>query len=140
MNTINQQFDVETYVLMEKAAKQAGKKFGRRMAGFSFDRKGRAYLILSSRVGHTLDNKPTTTRGGKKTMEDVKQLERRISRLEKRINEVKAHARALEKVVKNVIGDATKSAFEFAVSQYGWQELHEMNERVVREDLKGKDD
>lgn len=67
-------------------------------------------------------------------MDKVKYLERKVERLEKRLEECAAHGRALERVVKNVIGDATKSAFEFAVKQYGWQELHDLHQKTVEEE------
>ena len=44
MSTLNQTFDIETYVLMEKAAKQAGKNSVEEWLGF----------LLTERVGHTL--------------------------------------------------------------------------------------
>ena len=43
MSTIDQEFDVETYVMMEKAAEQAGKKTVEEWLGF----------LLSERVGLT---------------------------------------------------------------------------------------
>jgi len=43
MKTINQTFDVETYVRMEKAAKQAGKNSVEEWLDF----------LLTERVGHT---------------------------------------------------------------------------------------
>ena len=43
MNTINQQFDIETYVRMEKAAKQAGKNSVAEWLD----------SLLTERVGHT---------------------------------------------------------------------------------------
>jgi len=73
-------------------------------------------------------------------MEEVKLLKRKIERLEKRLDRAEAHGRALERVVKHVIGDASQKAFEFAVEQYGWHELHDMNERAMRETFKGKED
>ena len=59
-------------------------------------------------------------------MDDIKYLRRKVDRLEKRLDETEAHTRALEKVVKRIIGDVGQAAFEFAVKQYGWQELHDM--------------
>lgn len=73
-------------------------------------------------------------------MEAMKLLERKIERLEKRLDQAEAKGRALERVVKHVIGDASQKAFEFAVEQYGWHELHEMNERAIRKAFKGKED
>ncbi len=73
-------------------------------------------------------------------MEALNQMKRKVERLEKRLDRAEAKARALERVVKHVIGDASQRAFEFAVEQYGWHELHEMNERAMREALAGKDD
>ena len=73
-------------------------------------------------------------------MEELKLLKRKVERLEKRLDRAEAKARALERVVKNVIGDASQRAFEFAVEQYGWHELHEMNERAIRKAFKGKED
>ena len=66
-------------------------------------------------------------------MEVLNKLRRKVERLEKRLDRVEANSRALERVVKHVIGDASQRAFEFAVEQYGWHELHEMNERAMRE-------
>ena len=60
-----------------------------------------------------------------------------FTRLEKRLDRAEAHGRALERVVKHIVGDASKRAFEFAVEQYGWHELHEMNERAMREAFRG---
>lgn len=71
-------------------------------------------------------------------MEELKKMKRQVERLGKRLDRVEANARALERVVKHVIGDASQRAFEFAVEQYGWHELHEMNERAIRETLIGK--
>lgn len=73
-------------------------------------------------------------------MEALNQMKRKVERLEKRLDRAEAKARALERVVKHVIGDASQRAFEFAVEQYGWHELHEMNERAMREAFAGKDD
>ena len=70
-------------------------------------------------------------------MEELKLLKRKIERLEKRLDRAEAHGRALERVVKHIVGDASKRAFEFAVEQYGWHELHEMNERAMREAFRG---
>lgn len=72
-------------------------------------------------------------------MNETKKLKRQVERLEKRLDQAEAHARALEKVVKSVIGEASKSAFEFAVKQYEWQELHEKHQRAVDDALRGKD-
>lgn len=72
-------------------------------------------------------------------MDKMKKLERAVARLESRLEKAEAHGRALEKVVKAVIGEASKNAFEFAVKQYGWQELHEKHERAVREALREKE-
>ena len=73
-------------------------------------------------------------------MEALNQMKRKVERLEKRLDQAEAKGRALERVVKHVIGDASQRAFEFAVEQYGWHELHEMNERAMREAFKGKED
>jgi len=70
-------------------------------------------------------------------MEELKLLKRKVERLEKRLDRAEAHGRALERVVKHVVGDASQRAFEFAVEQYGWHELHEMNERAIREAFRG---
>jgi len=43
MKTINHEFDIETYVLMEKAAKRAGKNSVEEWLNF----------LLAERVGHT---------------------------------------------------------------------------------------
>lgn len=72
-------------------------------------------------------------------MDETKKLKRQVERLEKRLDQAEARARALEKVVKNVIGEASKNAFEFAVKQYGWQELHEKHQRAVDEALRRKE-
>ena len=71
-------------------------------------------------------------------MDELKLLRRKVERLEKRLGRAEAQARALERVIKHVIGDASQRAFEFAVEQYGWHELHEMNERAMREAIGGK--
>lgn len=73
-------------------------------------------------------------------MEAIGKMKRKVERMEKRLDRVEAQARALERVVKHVIGDASQRAFEFAVEQYGWHELHEMNERAMREAFNGKED
>lgn len=73
-------------------------------------------------------------------MEELNKMRRKVERLEKRLDRAEAKARALERVVKHVIGDASQRAFEFAVEQYGWHELHEMNERTMREAFKGKEE
>lgn len=73
-------------------------------------------------------------------MEALNQMRRKVERLEKRLDRAEAHGRALERVVKHVIGDASQKAFEFAVEQYGWHELHDLNERAMREAFKGKED
>ena len=65
-------------------------------------------------------------------MDQTKRMERKIARLERRLDAAEAHGRALERVVRNVIGEAASKAFEFAVQQYGWHELHEMNEQALR--------
>ena len=70
-------------------------------------------------------------------MNESKKLARRVERLEKRLDAAEAHVNALEKVIKSVIGEASKSAFEFAVKQYGWQELHEKHQRAVADALRG---
>lgn len=73
-------------------------------------------------------------------MEELNKIRRKVERLAKRLDRAEAHGRALERVVKHVIGDASQRAFEFAVEQYGWHELHEMNERAMREVFKGKEE
>ena len=47
-------------------------------------------------------------------MDETKKLKRQVERLEKRLDQAEARARALEKVVKNVIGEASKNAQECA--------------------------
>lgn len=69
-------------------------------------------------------------------MEKEKMLERRVGRLEKRLDEAEARGRALEKVIERVIGEASRRAFEFAVQQYGWQELREKHEKAVEAALR----
>lgn len=71
-------------------------------------------------------------------MEALNLMRRKVERLEKRLGRAEAHGRALERVIKHVIGDASQRAFEFAVEQYGWHELHEMNERAISEAFKGR--
>ena len=73
-------------------------------------------------------------------MEETKRLSRKVERLEKRLDRAEARQRALERVVKNIVGEATAKAFEFAVEQYGWQELHEKHQRAVEDALKGKEE
>ena len=67
-------------------------------------------------------------------MDAIKRMERKLGRLEKRLEECEAHGRALEKVLKNVICDATEHAFKFAVKQYGWQELHDRHQEAMEEE------
>lgn len=64
-------------------------------------------------------------------MEELKLLKRKVEWLEKRLDRAEAHGRALERVVKHIVGDASQRAFEFAVEQY------EMNERAMREAFRG---
>ena len=71
-------------------------------------------------------------------MEALNLMKRKVERLEKRLDRAEARSRALERVVKNIVGDASRRAFEFAVEQYGWHELHEMNERAISEAFKGR--
>jgi len=73
-------------------------------------------------------------------MEIVALLKRKIDKLERRLSRAEARTRALERVVKNVVGEASARAFEFAVEQYGWHELHEMNERAMRDALRERCD
>ena len=61
-------------------------------------------------------------------MDEVKYLNRKVERLETRLAETEAHARALERTVRDVIADCAKGAFEFAVKQYRWQEAHDAAE------------
>lgn len=73
-------------------------------------------------------------------MEALNLMKRKVERLEKRLDRAEARSRALERVVKNIVGDASRRAFEFAVEQYGWHELHEMNERAISKAFRGKED
>ena len=84
------------------------------------------------------DNASREAGYGACAMNENKKLKRRIERLEKRLEAAEVHGRALEKVIKSVICDASKSAFEFAVKQYRWQELHEKHQRAVEEAIKGR--